>query len=68
MVKSPSVAQRIIDLFFTIIWIIKYFFLSLIGREPQSTENRTRAENERKRQAFIGKMQKPINLGCGPGG
>lgn len=68
MVRSPTITNRIVDFFLSIIWIIKCFFLSVIGREPQTAEERYRKENERKRQAFLAKMQKPINFGCGPSG
>ena len=68
MPKTPTIAQRIVDLFQTLLWMIKFFFLSMIGQEPQTPEERLRSENERKRQAFYAKMQKPINLNCGPGG
>lgn len=68
MVQSPSIVNRVTDLISTLIWMIKFFFLSMIGREPQTPAERERAENERKRQAFLAKMQKPINFGCGPSG
>lgn len=68
MVKSPSISQRIVDLFNTIIWMLKYFFLSMIGREPRTPDERNRAKNDRKRQAFLAKMQKPIDFSCGPSG